>query len=198
MANPHPEARQEIELIKRCQKGDREAFGSLAETYRRPIFSLVFHLVHRRDEVEDIVQEIFIKAFVAIRGYNFQSSFRTWLSRIAINHCYDYLRRNRVSRITYFWQMGEESERRIESGGEGRKPGPHGHEDQLALADLVDKLLARAPVEDRIILTLKELEDRSVEEIAGISGLKPSTVKVRLHRARKRMLKDYKKWRRGG
>jgi RNA polymerase sigma-70 factor (ECF subfamily) len=194
MANPHPEVSREIESIRRCQKGDREAFEGLVETYRRRIFALVFHLVHRRDEVEDIVQEIFIKAFVAIRSYNFRSSFGTWLSRIAINHCYDYLRRNRVSRITYFSQMGEESERQIQSGVEDGGPGSLDQEDQLALADLVDKLLARAPAEDRIILALKELEDHSIEEIAEMTGLKLSTVKVRLHRARKRMLKDFKKW----
>ncbi len=197
MANPNPELGREIETIRRCQNGDREAFGWLVETYHQPIFSLVFHLVHRHDEVEDIVQEIFIKAFVAIRGYNFRSSFRTWLSRIAVNHCYDYLRRNRALRVTYFWQMGEETERRIEATAEDGPPGSLDHEDRLALADLVDKLLARAPAEDRVILALKELEGRSVEEIAEITGLKESTVKVRLHRARKRMLKDFKKWRSG-
>jgi RNA polymerase sigma-70 factor (ECF subfamily) len=197
MAKPNPEAGREIETIRRCQNGDREAFTWLVETYRQPIFSLVFHLLHRRDEVEDIVQEIFIKAFVAIRSYNFRSSFRTWLSRIAINHCYDYLRRNRVSRVTYFWQMDEDGERRIQGEAEDPNPDALNQEEQLALADLVDKLLARAPAEDRVILALKELEGRSIEEIAEVTGLKPSTVKVRLHRARKRMLKDFRKWRSG-
>ncbi len=73
-----------------------EAFGPLVEKHQQRVFSLVYHLVRRRDEVEDLAQEIFIKAFRAIRSYNFQSSFATWLSRIATNHCYDYLRHERV------------------------------------------------------------------------------------------------------
>jgi RNA polymerase sigma-70 factor (ECF subfamily) len=77
------------------------------------------------------------------------------------------------------------------------RPTPHGldHGEKVALGDFVSKLLDRAPVADRIILTLKELEDYSVEEIADLLSLKPSTVKVRLHRARKRMLEDLERWR---
>jgi RNA polymerase sigma-70 factor (ECF subfamily) len=71
------------------------------------------------------------------------------------------------------------------------------HEEQVVLRDLVGKLLDRAPENDRQILTLKELQDFSVEEIAEILKLKPTTVKVRLHRARKRMLEDLRQWREG-
>ena len=193
MESPKPDRLEEIEWIRRCQRGEREAFTPLAERYQRRVFSLVFHLVRRRDEIEDLAQEIFIKAFVAIRSYNFQSSFATWLSRIAINHCYDYLRHERVSRISYYWQRPEQSNREPEAAEHNlRATGPN-PERQTTQRDLVDKLLARAPVSDRIILTMKELEDLSVEEIAEILKLKPSTVKVRLHRARKRMLEDCKR-----
>jgi len=72
------------------------------------------------------------------------------------------------------------------------------HGEKLALRDFVGQLLARAPEDDRVILTLKELEDYSVEEIADLLSLKPSTVKVRLHRARKRMLVDLERWRQKG
>ena len=90
---------QEVEWIRSAQRGNSEAFGLLVEKYQQRVFGLVYHLVHRRDEVEDLAQEIFIKAFRAIRSYNFQSSFITWLSRIGTNHCYDYLRHERISRI---------------------------------------------------------------------------------------------------
>ena len=189
MVHPRPDPSQEVEWIRRCQSGESEAFAPLVGAYQRRIFSIVFHLVRRRNDVEDIVQEIFMKAFAAIGSYNSQSSFGTWLNRIAVNHCYDYLRRQRSSRVTYFWEMSEEGQRQIES---------HSHSsEKLAVGDLADKLLARAPAEDRVILTLKELEDRSVEEISDILGLKLSTAKVRLHRARKRMIKDFEKWQEG-
>lgn len=197
MDTSKPDAAQEVESIKRCQLGDREAFGFLAERYQRRLFSLLFHLVGRRNQVEDLAQEVLIKAFVAIRTYNFQASFGTWLSQIAVNHCYDFLRRERASRVSYYGSMTEERVRQLEAGLESPGAGALNTEQQAALRDLASKLLERAPANDRVLLTLKELEDLSVEEIADILKLKRSTVKVRLHRARKRMLEDLKRWRQG-
>jgi RNA polymerase sigma-70 factor (ECF subfamily) len=197
MVHSRPDPSQEAEWIRLCQSGKSEAFAPLVDAYQRRIFSIVFHLVRRRNDVEDIVQEIFMKAFAAIESYNSQSSFGTWLNRIAVNHCYDYLRRQRSSRVTYFWEMSEEGQRQVESHSHSPAAGGLDSSEKVAVGDLADKLLARAPAEDRVILTLKELEDRSVEEISEILGLKLSTVKVRLHRARKRMVKDFEKWQEG-
>ena len=148
--------------------------------------------------MEDIAQEIFIKAFRAIRSYNFESSFGTWLSRIATNHCYDYLRHERAARVSFYWQMTEERQQELESSVQSLPAEKLDHEEQTVLRDLVSKLLERAPENDRQILVLKEIEDMSVEEIAQTLNLKPTTVKVRLHRARKRMLEDLREWRKGG
>jgi len=186
-----PHSSEEAEVVRRCQQGDRHAFASLVERYQRRLFSLIYRLVRRRDEVEDLAQEVFLKAFSSLRSYNFQSSFATWLNRIAVNHCYDFLRRQAVARVSYQWQVSEEIQGalalRMEQGGEssGRDP-----EQQIALRDLVLKLLERAPAKDQAILVLKEIEGFSVEEIAEILEVNPTTVKVRLHRARKRMLED--------
>ncbi|HMD99483.1 MAG TPA: sigma-70 family RNA polymerase sigma factor [Terriglobia bacterium] len=185
----------ESEWIRRVQRGEREAFEPLLERHQKRVFSLVYHLVRRRDEVEDIAQEIFIKAFRGIRSYNFQASFGTWLSRIAVNHCYDYLRREQKAKLAYYWQIGEEGSRAIEGQAQSTPEGALNVEQESEARDLAEKLLARAPAEDRTILVLKELEDHSVEEIAAILQLRPNTVKVRLHRARKRMLEDWKRWR---
>ena len=197
MAHSRPDPSQEAEWIRLCQSGQKEAFAPLVEAYQRKIFSIVFHLVRRRNDVEDIVQEIFMKAFAAIESYNSQSSFGTWINRIAVNHCYDYLRRQRSSKVTYFWEMSEEGQRQIETHTQSPEEGGLDSAEKLALGDLVNKLLGRAPAEDRVILTLKEIEDKSVEEISEILGLKLSTVKVRLHRARKRMVKDLESWQEG-
>jgi RNA polymerase sigma-70 factor, ECF subfamily len=188
------ERAQEPEWVRRVQQGDREAFGHLVERYKGRVRALVFHLVRRRDEADDIAQEIFIKAFKGIRSYNFQSSFGTWLMRIAANHCYDYLRHERKERVNYFWQMTEETSRAVEQRAVDAEENGPVVEDRLSARDLVNKLLARAPAQDRLILVLKELEDRSIEEIAQMLNLRVNTVKVRLHRARKRMLEDLKLW----
>jgi len=189
------QAGDETDWVARVQRGDREAFTPLVERHERRVRSLVYHLVRRRDEVEDITQEIFIKAFKNIRSYNGESSFGTWLGRIAVNHCYDYLRREQKARVSYHWQMPEEAGRRMEENLEQQQP--LSVEEEIALRDLAAKLLERAPADDRVILSLKELEDRSVEEIAELLDLRVNTVKVRLHRARKRMLEDLKRWRQG-
>lgn len=197
MESAKPDAAAEVEWIKRAQGGDREAFGRLVERYQRRIFSLVYHLVRRRDHVEDMAQEIFLKAYVAIQSFNFESSFGTWLGRVAVNHGYDYLRRERASRLTYFAEMGEEAGRRLEESFEGRGSDVPDAEQQTLLRETVSALLERAPADDRMVLVLKEMEELSVEEIAEIMSLTKTAVKVRLHRARKRMLKDYKRWREG-
>jgi len=189
---------RELEWIKRCQGGDREAFGFLVEKYQRRVFSLVFHILGRRDAVEDVAQEVFIKAFLGMRGYDFRASFGTWVSQIAVNHCYDYLRREKVSRVSYYSAMSEEGQRQLEARLESPEPGGLTVEQQTVVRDLVGKLLERASAEDRVVLTLKELEGLSVEEVGEILKLNPSTVKVRLHRARKRMLNDLKRWRQEG
>jgi RNA polymerase sigma-70 factor (ECF subfamily) len=188
--------RLEVEWIRRAQQGDHEAFGLLVEQYQRRVFSTVFHLVHQQNEVEDLVQEIFIKTFRAIRSYNFRAPFGAWVARISVNHCYDYLRRKRSSRLNYYWQLSEESRRMLERGLEPQqRESPPSIEEQAVLKDLVKKLLDRAPAEDRMVLVLKEIENLSVEEISEVLNWSVSKVKVRLHRARKRMLADLKRCR---
>jgi len=188
---------QEVEWIRRVQGGDREAFTFLIERHQRRVFSIIYRLVRRRDDVEDIAQEVFVKAFQAIGSFHFESSFATWIARVTVNHCYDYLRRQRASRVHYFSEMSDEARRQFETGTDMQADGPMNVEEQTAVKDFADKLLARAPADDRLVLVLKEIEDLSVEEISEILELNQSTVKVRLHRARKRMLLDAKKWRGG-
>ena len=197
MGSAKPDADQEIGWIQRAQRGDREAFGLLVDRHQRRVFSLVYHLLRRRDDVEDLAQEIFLKAFLAIRSYNFESSFGTWLGRIAVNHCYDYLRHERASRVKYFGEMSEETSRKLEERAEAEEGRTPDAEQQAVLRETVGALLERAPASDRTILVLKEMEEFSVEEIAEIMRLTKTAVKVRLHRARKRMLGDLRKWRQG-
>lgn len=197
MESAKPDPEREVEWIEQAQRGDREAFGRLVERHQRRIFSLVYHLLHRRDVVEDMAQEIFLKAYLAIRSFNFESSFGTWLGRVAVNHCYDYLRRERSSRVKYFSDMTEEASQRLEEGLQSEPGAAPDAEKQTLVRETVSALLDRASPDDRTVLVLKEMEELSVEEIAQIMRLTQTAVKVRLHRARKRMLEDYKRWQQG-
>lgn len=185
--------RQEVDCIRRAQRGEEEAFTYLVERYQRRVFSVVFHLVRQQNEVEDLAQEVFLKVFRAIRSYNFRAPFGAWVSRIAVNHCYDYLRRQRNSRLSYSWQLSEEVRRMLETGPEPKGQEGLNVEEETVLKDLVGKLLDRAPAEDRIVLVMKEIQNLSIEEIGAILNWSTSKVKVRLHRARKRMLSDLKR-----
>jgi len=195
MGHPPGQDAQEAEWVRNAQRGDRDAFGSLVERYQRRVFALIFRVTGDQDQVEDLSQEVFIKAFRAMRSYSFASSFGTWVSRIAVNHCYDYLRQRRTSRRRF-----EEPASRLEDAESpvdtlpARELDP---ERAAVLRDLTSRLLARAPEEDRIVLALKELDGMSVEEIGEILGLRIGTVKVRLHRARKRMLQDFRRLQEG-
>ena len=189
MTNPAQQSAQEVEWIQRAQHGDHEAFRFLVEHFQRRVLALVFRLVGHRDAAEDLAQEVFVKAFRSLRSYSFASPFGSWLSRVAVNHCYDFLRRQRAvgMREEPLVQTvgGVETQREFPST---REPDP---ERRAVMGDLVEKLLARAPADDRTVLVLKEMEGLSVEEIGKVMGLRTATVKVRLHRARKRMLEDY-------
>ncbi len=185
--------RQEVEWIKRAQHGEQEAFGLLVEQYHRKVFSTVFRIIRQQDQVEDLAQEVFLKVFLAIRSYNFRAPFRAWLSRITINHCYDFLRRQKSSKVSYYWQFTDEGRRALESSPALEDRRRLNVEEESTLKDLVRKLLDRAPPEDRLVLVMKEMEDLSIEEIARNLNWSTSKVKVRLHRARKRMLADYER-----
>ena len=187
--------RQEVDWIGRAQAGEQDAFGLLVERYHRKVFSLVFHIVRQQADVEDLTQEVFLKVFRAIRSYNFRAPFRAWLTRITINHCYDYLRRRRASKTTYYWQFSDEGQRILDRTQDLQARDGLNIEQQTSLKDLVSKLLDRAPPEDRVVLVMKEMESLSIEEIASALKWSTSKVKVRLHRARKRMLADFKRWR---
>jgi RNA polymerase sigma-70 factor (ECF subfamily) len=197
MESAKQEPNQDLEWIRQAQRGDRDAFGRLVERHQRRIFSLIFHLLRKREVVEDLAQEIFLKAYLAIGKFNFESSFATWVGRIAVNHCYDYLRRERSSKLKYFSEMSEEASHRIEESAQSDSGAGSDVEKRTWMKETAGTLLERASPDDRMILVLKEMEEFTVEEIAQIMKLTETAVKVRLHRARKRMLEDYARWRKG-
>ena len=91
-------AATERRLIERAQKGDHEAFRVLVERHQRRVFSVIAHLLRRPADVEDIAQQVFLKAYLALPRFDFRAAFSTWLYRIAVNECYDYLRRHRAQK----------------------------------------------------------------------------------------------------
>lgn len=173
----------EREIIKRVLAGDNDAFGLLVEAYQTRVYNLALRLCGNRDDAFDLAQESFFRAWRSLSGFQFESSFSTWLFRLCSNICLDWLRaKKRRPTVSMSTVDDEGEESQLELPDPGKSP------EELLLAAEEREALARAmnqlPVEYREILTLRAIHDLSYTEIAEILKIKEGTVKSRLSRAR--------------
>jgi len=157
-------------------------------------------ILRRREDAEDVSQQAFAKAYFSLRRFDQRSAFGTWLYKIAVNECWDYLRKKKVRRLVYESDLSEEQLRQVESATDGA--GSHGHphenaERQAEHRQLVEQLLGQLDEKDRLMLVMKEVEGFSVEEIGEVLGFNVNTVKVRLFRARGRLVELHRRRVRG-
>ena len=182
------ETNPEAALIRRCQAGDQRAFEEIVGRHQSKIFSIIYGIVRNRNDAEDIAQQVFTKVYFSIKNFDLRSSLLTWIYKITVNECYDYLRKQKVRRLVYESDMSEEESQRIqntESPASRRRP----LDQDLERRDFVFKLLMKVPEEDRMLLIEKEVEGRTVEELAASTGLNENTIKVKLFRARQKLVK---------
>jgi RNA polymerase sigma-70 factor (ECF subfamily) len=175
-------------LVRRAQSGDEAAFREIVERYQSKVFSIIHGIVRQRNDVEDIAQQVFTKVYFSLRNFDFRSSLITWIYKITVNECFDYLRKKKVRKLVYESDLSEDEVRRVENTVPpvDRQPAA---DVTLARRDYVLKLLARVSEEERNLLMLKEVEGRSVEELAEITGMNENTIKVKLFRARQKLVK---------
>lgn len=179
---------QEGALVRRAQSGDEAAFREIVEKYQSKVFSIIHGIVRQRNDVEDIAQQVFSKVYFSIRNFDFRSSLITWIYKITVNECFDYLRKKKVRKLVYESDMSEDEVRRVENSEPAvdRQPAA---DTSLARRDYVLKLLDRVSEEERSLLMLKEVEGYSVEELARMTGMNENTIKVKLFRARQKLVK---------
>ncbi|MCA2967868.1 MAG: sigma-70 family RNA polymerase sigma factor [Acidobacteriaceae bacterium] len=176
-------------LVRRVQTGDEMAFREIVERYQAKIYSIIYGILRNHNDAEDIAQQVFAKVYFSIRNFDFRSSLLTWIYKITVNECYDYLRKKKVRKLVYESDFSEEDALRMENSDAAIEPaGPI--DERLANRDLVTKLMAKIPEEDRSLLMLKEVEGHSVEELAQMTGMNENTIKVKLFRARQKLLKS--------
>jgi RNA polymerase sigma-70 factor (ECF subfamily) len=185
-------AQDERELVRMAQNGTVEAFEELVRRHQQRVFAVVTRILRRREDVEDVSQQVFLKAYVSIRRFDMRSAFSTWLYKIAVNECWDSLRKKKVRPLVYESDLSEEQVQLLDSYGQADR-GPSGHDQQVEARDLAERLLSALSEEDREILLLKEVEGLSVQEIAEIFKLNVNTVKVRMFRARANMMEAYRR-----
>ncbi|MBI3650314.1 MAG: RNA polymerase sigma factor [Acidobacteria bacterium] len=173
-------------LVRRACAGDDVAFAELFERHKKRLAQVAGHYFNRREKIEDVVQEAFTKIFLALPAYAPQpgASFVAWISRIAINCCYDELRRVvRRPEDTLSNINPEEAEWLNAQGFVDQSRSDV--EASVISRDLANKLLARLKPEDRLILTLMEVYELTMVEIADLTQWSVAKVKVRAHRARR-------------
>lgn len=172
------------ELVERAQRGDKRAFGLLVQKYQRKLGRLLSRMIRDQSEVEDVVQEAFVKAYRALPNFRGDSAFYTWLYRIGINTAKNYLvamgRRPQV--VT---EIEVEDAENYDSGAELRTTDtPETELMSKQVAQTVNDTVAALPEELRTAITLREIEGLSYEEIANLMGCPIGTVRSRIFRAR--------------
>jgi RNA polymerase sigma-70 factor (ECF subfamily) len=175
-------------LVRRAQAGDETAFQEIVERYQSKVFSIIHGIVRQRNDVEDIAQQVFTKIYFSMRNFDFRSSLITWVYKITVNECFDYLRKKKVRKLVYESDMSEDEVRRVENSESGSGRGVRA-DTSLARRDYVVKLLERVSGEERDLLMLKEVEGYSVEEMAHRLKMNENTIKVKLFRARQKLVK---------
>jgi RNA polymerase sigma-70 factor (ECF subfamily) len=188
------EPHREKELIRRAQAGDVEAYEQLLHAHQQRVFAIVGGILRRSEDIEDVAQQVFLKVYISLRRFDMRSTFSTWLYKIAVNECFDYLRKKKVRRLVYEADLSEEQVKQLAAVEPEHSGAPREDAEQRAeLRQLVDWLLGELPREEQLMLVLKEVEGLTVEEIAGILDLNVNTVKVRMFRARGRLVELYRR-----
>lgn len=181
-------ASSEMALVRRVQARDEMAFMEIVDRYQAKVFSIIYGILRNRNDAEDIAQQVFSKIYFSIQRFDSRSSLLTWIYRITVNECYDYLRKRRVRKLVYESDFSADEVKRLETSDAVVDPTVP-VDRQLAEHDLVLKLLSKVSEQDRTLILLKEVEGHSVEELAAITGLNENTIKVKLFRTRQKLVK---------
>src|SRR5580700_9821123 len=180
------------ELVRRAQAEDKEAFEELVRRHQHRVFAVAGGILRRREDVEDIAQQVFVKAYFSLKRFDQRAAFSTWLYKITVNECWDLLRKKKVRPLVYESDLSEEQAKQV-IAAEGKNSGGPDISDRLEARQRVERLLEGLDERDRLMLILKEVEGFAVEEIAQVLDLNANTVKVRLFRARRRIVNKVRK-----
>ncbi len=178
--------RSEAELIAAVLAGDRASFEPLVTKYSPRVFATARRYARRESEVQDIAQEVWLKAFNKLSSFRGEAPFEHWLMRMTVRTCYDFLRVHQRNRISSFSEISEPEEDWLERFV--AEPGS-ATDNEAAAKMLIERVLEKLPPDARLVIQLLEIEDRSVKEIAEITGWSVPLVKVRAFRARGEMRK---------
>ena len=175
-----------IALLEQARRGDEAAGKEIVSLLHPLVARLVNRQIRRIADVEDVVQEVFIKVFVKMHQYRGIQPFSHWVSRLAVTTCYDWLRRQKVRPAIMASDLTE-AERKALEHIQSQTEDAGGNDDPDLVSGLLDRLIAALKPQEQIVIRLLDLEERSVAEISGLTGWGQSKVKVTAFRARKKL-----------
>src|SRR5882724_4551588 len=155
----------ERQLVRRAQKGDKVAFETLVQRHQHRVFAVARGILKRQEDVEDIAQQVFVKAYFSLQRFDQRAAFSTWLYKITVNECWDLLRKRKARPLVYESDFNEEQSRQYSASEREAGRGPD-TSDRMAIRERLENLLSQLDTRDRAMLILKEVEGFSVEEIA--------------------------------
>ena len=177
----------EADLVGQAKAGDEDAFAEIIDRHQNMVFRVIYRFVRRRIDSEDIAQQVFVKVFYSLRKFDMRSSLSTWIYRIALNESYDYLRKLKSRKLVYEGDMVEQEGSFLDTTVRSADA-TESVAEQSENRDYLLKLLSAVSAEDRLLLVKKEVEGLTIEELSELTGLNDNTIKVRLFRARKKMV----------
>ncbi len=186
LADSRAMERTEAELIAAVLKGDRASFEPLVQKYSPRVFATARRYARRESEVEDIAQEVWLKAFEKLKSFRGEAPFEHWLMRLTVRTCYDFLRGHQRNRESSFSDLTEPENDWLDRFVTAPETAA---ESAAAAKLLVGRVLERLSPQARLVITLLEIEDCSVKEISKLTGWSVPLVKVRAFRARAEMRK---------
>lgn len=180
---PSKSSIEDRELVERALAGEQSAYQALMEKYRRALYHHIARVVRARGEVDDLVQEVFIKAFTALDSYSTQYAFSTWLYKIATNHSIDYLRKKKLQTMSIDKPIKtKEGELEYELPDTTYRPDRHIVADQRNA--LIQEAIDALPEKYYRVIVMRHQQEKSYEEIATELDLPLGTVKAHIFRAR--------------
>jgi len=184
---------EERELVDSLKKGDDSALETIIDMYNRKVYSLAYNFLGNHQDAEDIVQMVFIKVFQKIKGFKGKSSFSTWLHRITINCCKDFLKAKYRSHTYYLEDLNPDDKKNVDNLTPSNQPLPSDYLQDKELNEIINSALDNLSLEHREIIIMREREGLSYEEISKILDCNLGTVMSRLFNARKKLAEILKK-----
>lgn len=174
-----PRETVDSELVARARIGDDAAFEELVRRYRNDVYGLSYHFLRNREEAWDVSQEVFIKAYRSLNQFRGEAGFKTWILRIAANHCKDLFKKRRIPTVSMDALPTQDFFASQSDPGQALS--------NTELGTAIQQALDGLPAKHRMAFVLREFEDMSYKQMAEVMACSEGTVMSRLHHARKKL-----------